>query len=63
MKKETYIERKKGAKTYGKTDYERLKKLTEEDIEKNARNDPDAPLLSEEELNEFKHVNMDPEEK
>ncbi|MEW5755047.1 MAG: hypothetical protein AB1810_01975 [Pseudomonadota bacterium] len=40
----------------GKTDYERLKKMTEEEIEKNAKDDPDAPLQSDEDLKRFKRV-------
>ena len=38
------------------TDYERLKKMTEEEIEDAAKSDPDVPHLSEEELKKFKKV-------
>lgn len=37
-----------------KTDYERLKKITEDEIRKNAESDPDAPLQSESDLENFK---------
>jgi hypothetical protein len=56
MSKDTKIEREKGQPVDGKTDYERLKNMTEEEIEKNAQNDPDAPLQSEEDLKRFKRV-------
>jgi len=56
MTKDTHIERKKGDSTDGNTDYDRLKNMTEEDIEKNAKSDPDAPLLTDEDLSRFKHV-------
>ncbi len=36
-----------------KTDYERLKNLTEEEIERNALNDPDALPMSEEQWKAF----------
>jgi hypothetical protein len=39
-----------------KTDYERLKKMTEEEIRKNAESDPDVPLQSESDLANFKPV-------
>ena len=38
------------------TDYERLKNMTEEEIEEAAKSDPDVPHLSEEELKKFKKV-------
>jgi len=57
MNKEINIERKKGDAVAGKTDYDRLEKMTEKEIENNAKSDPDAPLLSEEELKKFKRVN------
>ncbi len=56
MTKEINVERKKGDTTNGKTDYDRLKNMTEEEIERNANSDPDAPLLSDEDLKKFKHV-------
>jgi hypothetical protein len=37
-----------------KTDYERLKNITENEIRENAQSDPDAPLQSEDDLNNFK---------
>lgn len=36
------------------TDYERLKKMTEEEIRENAESDPDVPLQSESDLENFK---------
>jgi hypothetical protein len=56
MSKDIHVERKKGDPTKGGTDYERLKKMSEEEIEKNAESDPDAPLLTDEELKKFKHI-------
>jgi len=38
------------------TDYERVNNMSEEDIRKNAKSDPDAPLQSEEDLKKFKRV-------
>ena len=61
MIKETHLKREKGEPTKGKTDYERLKKMTEEEIEENAKSDPDAPLLTAYELKKFKKIK--PEEK
>lgn len=43
----------------GKTDWDKIKSLTEEDIETAASSDPDAPLLTKEELTEFKRVYPD----
>ncbi len=40
------------------TDYERVRNMTEEEIEKNAESDPDAPLQSEEDLKRFKRVKL-----
>lgn len=57
MSKEVNVERKKGDAVAGKTDYDRLEKMTEEEIENNAESDPDAPLLSDEDLKKFKRVN------
>lgn len=57
MPKDTKVERKKGDSVNGKTDYKRLKKMTEKEIEQNAKDDPDAPLQSEEDLRRFKRVN------
>ncbi len=37
-----------------KTDYERVENMTEEEIRKNAKSDPDVPLQSEEDLEGFK---------
>ncbi len=57
MTKDTKVDRKKGDPVDGKTDYERLKKMSEAEIEENAKNDPDLPLQSEEDLKRFKRVN------
>lgn len=57
MSKDTKVDRKKGDSVDGKTDYERLKKMSEAEIEENAKNDPDLPLQSEEDLKRFKRVN------
>ena len=40
-----------------KTDWEKLKKMTDADIEAAANSDPDNPLLTDEELKQFKRVN------
>lgn len=56
MSNETHIKREKGDSSNGNTDYERLKKMTEEEVEENAKNDPDAPLLTDEELKKFRKV-------
>lgn len=40
-----------------KTDWDKVKSLTEEDIERAASSDPDAPLLTKEELRGFKRAN------
>ncbi len=56
MSKDTHIKRKKGDAVDGDTDYERLKKMTEEEIEENAKTDPDAPLLTDEDLKKFKKI-------
>lgn len=37
-----------------KTDYERLKKMTDNEIRRNAESDPDVPLQSETDLENFK---------
>ena len=37
-----------------KTDYERLKNMSEKEIAENAKADSDAPLQSEEDLDNFK---------
>jgi hypothetical protein len=37
-----------------RSDTERLNNMTEEDIEKGANSDPDNPLLTDEELKNFK---------
>jgi len=57
MPKDTKVERKKDQPVNGKTDYERLRRMTEEEIEKNAKDDPDAPLQSEDDLKHFRRVN------
>ena len=61
MTKETSIEREKGDSVNGKTDYKRLKKMSEKEVEDNAKSDPDAPLLGDEDLKRFKRVNPNKE--
>lgn len=56
MTKDTEVKRQKGDPTNGHTDYERLKRMTEKEIEDNARSDEDAPLLTEEDLKKFKRI-------
>lgn len=56
MSKEIQIERKKGESTHGNTDYDRLKKMTEEEILRNAEEDDDLPLQSDEDLKRFKKI-------
>lgn len=56
MTKEIQIQREKGEPVNGETDYKRLENMTEEEIEENAKNDPDAPLLSDEDLKKFTRV-------
>jgi putative transcriptional regulator len=48
-------------KNKGKTDWDKVGSLTEEQIEKAAASDPDAPLLTNKELSEFKRVNPNAE--
>ena len=38
------------------TDYERIDKMSEDVIKRNAESDPDVPLQSEEDLKRFKRV-------
>ncbi|MBT8339762.1 MAG: hypothetical protein KJP07_07090 [Desulfatitalea sp.] len=57
MPKDIKVKREKGDPVDGKTDYDRLKRMTEKEVEKNAESDSDAPLLSDEELKKFKRVN------
>ncbi|MBL4608927.1 MAG: hypothetical protein JKY01_14010 [Pseudomonadales bacterium] len=56
MSTDTHIKRNKGDSADGNTDCERLKKMTEEEIEENAKADPDASILTDKELVEFKKV-------
>jgi len=42
-----------------KTDYERLKNMTEEEIEENAKSDPDALSPTDEQLKKFRKVKKD----
>lgn len=42
-----------------KTDYERLKNMSEEEIEENAKSDPDALTPTDEQLEKFKKVKRD----
>lgn len=46
-------------KLKSKTDYERLKKMTDEEIERAAEEDPDSALPTDEELKKFKRVKPD----
>jgi hypothetical protein len=62
MSKETKIERQKGDPTHGNTDYERLKKMTEAEITRNAEDDEDLPLQSDEDLKKFKKINPNKEQ-
>lgn len=43
---------------HGKTDWKRVEKQTERDIQQAALNDKDAPLLSDYELNKFKPISQ-----
>lgn len=55
MSEKTYtLEELKKLKS--KTDYERLKNMTDEEIEKAAKEDPDSALPTDEELKKFKRV-------
>ena len=42
-----------------KTDYVRLKEMTEEEIEENAKTDPDALSPTEDQMKKFKKVGKD----
>ena len=42
-----------------KTDYERLKNMTDDEIERNAESDPDALTPTDEQLKKFKKVKPD----
>ena len=44
-----------------KTDYERLKNMTEEEIEENAKSDQDALSPTDEQMKKFKKVKKDEE--
>lgn len=48
----------KNLQKHGKTDWNRVKKQTERDIQQAALNDKDAPLLSDFELNKFKPISQ-----
>jgi uncharacterized protein (DUF4415 family) len=50
MKGERIVRRTLADRRRGKTDWERLRNMTEEEIERNAESDPDNPLWTEEEL-------------
>jgi hypothetical protein len=56
LKKHTSAEVKK---LKDKTDYERLKKMTESEIEENSKSDPDALSPTPEQLKKFKKVKPD----
>ena len=57
MSEETKVNRNKKDPVDGRTDYERLKNMTEEEIEENAKTDEDNPLQTEEDLKRLKRVN------
>jgi len=42
-----------------RTDYERLKNMSEEEIEENSKSDPDALTPTDEQLEKFKKVKKD----
>ncbi len=44
------ITRKEGDPSNGKTNYERIKNMTDEEIEQNALDDPDAQPLSDQDI-------------
>jgi hypothetical protein len=56
-KKRGRISLKQALKTRGLTDWERLSKLTDEEIRRAVANDPDTVIPTEEELAEFRLVN------
>jgi hypothetical protein len=56
MTNETKVQRKKGESANGKSDLDRLKEMTEEEIEDNAKDDEDLPLQSDDDLKRFKRV-------
>jgi len=43
----------------GKSDLERLKNMTEEELEEAAKSDPDSAWLTDEELKQFKRPNKE----
>ncbi len=43
-------------KKKGKTDFDKLRKTTDKDIEEQVKNDPDSTIPTEKELDEFKPV-------
>lgn len=45
----------------GKTDWEAVKSMTDDEIDKAAISDPDAQLLTKEQLSQFKRVNPEKE--
>jgi hypothetical protein len=56
MPEKTYtLEELKNLKS--QTDYERLKNMSDDEIEKAAKEDPDSALPNDEELKAFKRVN------
>jgi hypothetical protein len=42
----------------GKTDFEKLRKTTDKDIEEQVKNDPDSAIPTEKELGKFKPAKM-----
>ena len=49
-------------KTKGKTEWDKVDNLTDEEIEKATKDDPDSALPTEEELKEFKRVKPEKKE-
>lgn len=56
----TRIKQSDLGKVKSKTDVERLKKMTDEEIEEAARQDPDSAVPTDEELEEFRPARRRP---
>jgi len=59
----TKISKKQIREQNGDSDIERVKSLTDEEIEKAARNDPDSALPTPDQLREFRRRNHDQKNK
>jgi len=57
------ISSEEAKKSKGKTDWDKVDNLTEEEIESAAKDDPDSALPSDEELKDFKPVKPEKKEK